>query len=149
MTLFALLSLCSSLIHTSSHRLLERYEWDITTWATCPREQAQDTQDSRPACYSGFKDEAQMLMKYEGCSQTVLERILGTWVSLSVQQVRRLRPRERERPYSRSHPDRDSNGQNPFLLPLPGLVFLPLPLFLGKPTQYSNNTLLFIWVLES
>lgn len=60
-------------------------------------------------------------------------------MSLSVQQVRRLRPRERERPYSRSHPDRDSNGQNPFLLPLPGLVFLPLPLFLGKPTQYSNN----------
>ena len=31
-----------------------------------------------------------------------------------------------------------------FALPLPGLVFLPLPLFLGKPTQYSNNTLLFI-----
>ena len=27
MTLLALLSLCSSLIHTSSHRLLERYEW--------------------------------------------------------------------------------------------------------------------------
>ena len=51
MTLLALLSLCSSLIHTSSHRLLERDEWDITTWATCLREQAQDTQDSRPACY--------------------------------------------------------------------------------------------------
>lgn len=59
MTLLALLSLWSSLIHTSSHCLLERYEWDITTWATCLGASPGHARTVGQLVISGFKDEAQ------------------------------------------------------------------------------------------